>query len=277
MSTAPDPLIIAMAPTGARKTKADHPALPITPDEIGTTVAACRDAGAAMIHLHVRDSDGRHTLDVDAYRVATAAVRREAGDDIIVQVTSESAGRYRPNEQMAMVRELRPEAVSFAVSEIIPDADHEADAATFFAWLAGESILPQFVLYSPADVERFRDLCGRGIIPGDHLFVLFVLGRYAAGATSEPRDLLPFLAAGDDGSSWAVCAFGYRECACVLTAAALGGHIRVGFENNLHLSDGSLAPHNAALVAQARAGAELMGRELADASTARHMLMESTP
>lgn len=277
MTDAPDPLIIAVAPNGARRTKNDHPALPITPDEIGATAAACREAGAVMIHLHVRDSDGRHTLDVEGYRAATAAVRREAGDDIIIQVTSESGGRYGPDAQMAMVRELRPEAVSFAVSEIIPDSGRESEAAAFLAWLVGESILPQFVLYSSAEVERYRDLHSRGIIPGDRQFLLFVLGRYTAGAPSEPCDILPFLSVHDDESPWAVCAFGHRECACVLTAAALNGHIRVGFENNLHLSDRSLAPHNAALVAQARAGAALMGRELADASTARHMLMESTP
>lgn len=276
MTATPAPLIVTVAPTGARRTKHDHPELPIAADEIGATAAACREAGAAMIHLHVRDREGRHTLDVELYRDATAAVRREAGDDIIVQVTSESAGRYGPDAQMAMVRELRPEAVSFAVSEIIPDPSHETEAAAFLAWLVGESILPQFVLYSPAEVEHYHDLRSRGIIPGERQFLLFVLGRYAADASSEPREILPFFAVRGD-APWAVCAFGYRECACALTAAALGGHIRVGFENNLHLSDGSLAPHNAALVAQARAGAELMGRELADASTARHMLMESTP
>jgi uncharacterized protein (DUF849 family) len=277
MTAAPAPLIVAVAPTGVRRTKQDHPALPITADEIGATAAACREAGAAMIHLHVRDRDGRHILDAEIYRDATAAVRREAGDDIIVQVTSESAGRYGPDAQMAMVRELRPEAVSFAVSEIIPGPGHEVAAAAFLAWLVGESILPQFVLYSPAEVERYRDLRSRGIIPGELQFVLFVLGRYGVGAPSEPCEILPFLAVHGNEPSWAVCAFGHRECACALTAAALGGHIRVGFENNLQLSDQSLAPDNAALVTQARAGAALMGRELADASTARHMLMERTP
>ena len=272
MSADSTPLIVAVAPNGANKTKDDHPALPITPDEIAATAAACRDAGAAMIHLHVRDRDGRHSLDADAYRAAIAAIRRDAGDDMIIQVTSESAGRYGPDEQMAMVRALRPEAVSLAPREIVPDAAREREAAAFLAWLASERIVPQFVLYSPAEIERYRELSDRGIIPGERHFLLFVLGRYTAGQTSEPRDLLPFLAALDDGSPWAVCAFGAREGACGLTAAALGGHVRVGFENNTRLSDGSVAPDNAALVAQARAGAALLGRELADAQTARDML-----
>lgn len=268
------PLIVTVAPTGAHKTKADHPALPMTADEIAATAAACHEAGAAMIHLHVRDREGGHTLDSEVYRDVIAAVRREAGDDFVVQVTSEAAGRYTREQQMAMVRALRPEAVSLAVREIVPDGACEPEAAAFLAWLSDERILPQYVVYSAEEVTRYHDLCGRGVIPGERNFLLFVLGRYSAAQTSQPRDLLPFVDAYDDDSPWAVCAFGPREGACVMTAAALGGHVRVGFENNLWLSDGSLAPDNAALVAQARAGAALLGRRVADARTTRHMLIE---
>jgi len=104
-------LIVAVAPNGARRSKADHPALPLTAAEIGREAARCRDAGAAIIHLHVRDRDGRHLLDADAYREAIAAVRRAAGDEIIIQVTTEAAGRYAPETQRAVMRELHPEAL----------------------------------------------------------------------------------------------------------------------------------------------------------------------
>jgi uncharacterized protein (DUF849 family) len=266
------PLILAVAPNGARKTKADHAALPIEPGEIARAAARCREAGASMIHLHVRDRDGRHTLDADAYRAATAAVRDAVGRDMIIQVTSESVGLYGPEQQMAMVREVRPEAVSLAVREIVPDAAHEAPAAVFLAWLAAERILPQFILYAPEDVGRFDELVRRGVIPGGPHFVLYVLGRYAKGQRSDPSDLLPFLAAGGAGGAWAVCAFGPRETACAVTAAALGGHARVGFENNLYLPDGRLAPDNAALVAAAAAGAHAIGRPPATAADARVLL-----
>ena len=274
MSAAWPPLIVAVAPNGAYKTKDDHPALPVSAGEIARAAAACRDAGAAMIHLHVRDRDGRHLLDAGAYREAIAALRREAGDDMIVQVTSESAQRYATGEQIAMVRELRPEAVSLVLREIVPDAAAEPEAAAFLAWLAGERIAPQYIVFTPDEIGRYRDLCRRGVIPGERHFLLFVLGRYSAGQVSAPADLLPFLAAHDGHSPWAMCAFGAREGACALTAAALGGHVRVGFENNLHLADGAIAPDNAALVAQARAGAEVLGREVADAREARDMLWE---
>lgn len=270
------PLILAVAPNGARKTKADHPAMPITAGECARTAAACREAGAAMIHLHVRDSEEKHSLDTDAYAGAIAAVRREVGDAMIVQMTTEAVGIYRPDEQMAAVRAVRPEAASMAIRELCPDEASVADFADFLSWLKGESISPQFILYSPEDCRRFADLRRRGVVPYDRPFLLYVLGRYTPGQKSVPADLLPFLGA-EDGqpADWAVCAFGARECACALTAAALGGHARIGFENNLYMADGSLAPDNAALVEQTAVGAGLLGRRIADAAEARAWLGRS--
>lgn len=267
------PLVIAVAPNGARRTKADHPALPITPADLAETAALCVDAGAAMIHLHVRDENGGHTLDVDAYRAATAAIRARVGDGIIIQATSEAVGMYSPTEQMAMVRGLKPEAVSMAIRELVPDEQHEKEAARFFEWVVGEGIQPQYILYSAEEVVRFADLRKRGIIPGEHVSVLYVLGRYSKGQISHPADLLPFLeVTGALNCHWAYCAFGPREGACAMMVAALGGHVRVGFENNRWLNDGTLAPDNAALVRQVADAARLLGRPIADAQTARTLL-----
>ena len=266
------PVILAVAPNGARKTKADHPALPITADEIAATAAACREAGAAMIHLHVRDPDGRHSLDVETYRAATAAVRAAVGRDLVVQITSEAVDIYRPEEQMQMVRELKPEAVSLAVREIVPDEAAEPAAADFLAWVRAEGILPQYILYSDDDLRRFDDLIARGVVPGERQVVLFVLGRYTKGQISEPRELMPFLAANSRDHLWSVCAFGPRETACAVAAAALGGHARVGFENNFHLPDGSLAADNAALVAAVAGGLAAIGGRPANADEARDLM-----
>jgi 3-keto-5-aminohexanoate cleavage enzyme len=269
------PAVIAVAPNGARKLKADHPAVPLTADELGLCAAQCLDAGAAMIHLHVREpGSGRHSLDPDLYRAAIAAVRREAGSQLIIQATSEAAGVYNRHEQMAAMRALMPEACSLAVREIVPDADAEAEAAVFLADLYRAGVMMQYILYSDTDVQRFHELKAQGIIPGDRHFVLFVLGRYTAGQRSEPTDLLPFLhdwTAGD--GEFAVCAFGPKESACALTALALHGHARIGFENNTLLSDGTPAPDNGALVRQTVQHAGVMGRAIADAATARHHLM----
>lgn len=270
------PLVIAVAPNGARKTKADHPAIPIQPEEIARTAAQCRDAGAAMIHLHVRDAEQKHSLDADAYRTAIDAIRREVGNGIVIQMTTEAVGIYRPEEQMAAVRAVRPEAVSLAVRELCVGASDEPRFAEFLAWLHAERIMPQYIVYSAEDVLRFAELRSRGVVPGDRPFLLYVLGRYTPGQKSAPSDLIPFLnAAQGQELEWAMCAFGRLEGACALTAAALGGHVRVGFENNMLLADGSTAPDNAALVRQIADSAALAGRDIADAAAARNLLGRS--
>ena len=276
VEAAASPLLIAVAPNGARKTKLDHPALPISPDELAETASAALDAGAAMIHLHVRDDEERHSLDVERYRDAIAAVRQAVGPDMIIQVTSEAAGIFGSAEQMAMVRGLTPQAVSLAVREIVPDAEAEAEGAAFLAWMAQEQIRPQYILYSAEDVTRLFELRRRGIVPDERPFLLFVLGRYTAGQRSQPADLLPFLAAAEEQPcDWAICAFGPLEGASALTAAALGGHVRVGFENNLFLADGTVAPDNAALVRQVAESAALMGRRaMSPAEARRHFAVE---
>jgi uncharacterized protein (DUF849 family) len=271
------PLIVAVAPTGARKTKQDHAALPMSAREIAAAAAACRDAGASLIHLHVRDRDGGHTLDPDAYRAATAAIRAAVGPALIIQITTEAVGRYRPAEQMQVVRDVRPEAVSLSIAELVPDEAAELAAAGFLAWLARERIVPQYILYSADELARFESLRRRGVVPEERPFVLLVLGRYNATRSSSPTDLLPFLRTGVEALDWATCAFGPRENACMVAAAGLGGHCRVGFENNLLLSDGARAPDNAALVAQVAAGARLIGRPIADSDAARALLSARDP
>ncbi|PXW54421.1 3-keto-5-aminohexanoate cleavage protein [Methylobacterium sp. B4] len=267
------PLILANAPNGASRTQADHPALPMTAAELARTAAEIAEAGAALIHIHVRDGEGRHLLDAEAYRAATRAIRAEMGDRLVVQITSEAAGRYAAPEQIAVVRAVRPEAVSLALREIVPDAAAEPAAADFFAWARRERVLLQVILYEPAEVTRYVELKARGVLGEGGDFPLFVLGRYTPGQVSRPADLLPFLAvAGEELPLWSICAFGPRENACALAAAALGGHVRVGFENNLLSPDGRPAENNAAQIRRAAEGARLLGRPLADADAARAMM-----
>ena len=264
------PAALAVAPHGGRRTKADHPAVPVTREEIALTAAACLEAGACMIHAHVRNRAGGHVLDVDAYRTTIAAVRTEVGDRMVVQITSEALGIYRPAEQMAVVREVRPEAVSLALRELVPDSSQESAFADFLAWLRRESVTPQIILYSPEEAVRLADLKTRGVIPFNDVPVLYVLGRYTAGQKSSPADLLPFIAPGTPRfAHWSVCAFGVREIACVTAAALLGGHARVGFENNLYLPDGAVAPDNASLVAVARSTVGACGIAIATAADLR--------
>lgn len=251
---------VAVAPNGGRRTKADHPALPIGPAELARTAAECLEAGAAMIHAHVRDAQNRHLLDADAYRAVIAAIRTEVGARMVVQITSEALGIYSPQEQMAVVRAVRPQAVSLALREIAPDPADEAEFAAFLGWMKSEHIMPQFILYEPEEAVRFAALCQRGIVPYDDPAVLYVLGRYRPGQLSFPADLLPFLAAGQPiFPRFMVCAFGRHETAATLAAGLMGGGLRVGFENNLALPCGAKAPNNAALVGAVTVGLQAAG------------------
>ena len=269
------PLVIAVAPNGARKTRADHPALPVTPAELAAAAKRCLDAGAAMLHLHVRRADGSHSLEAADYRPAVAAVRAAVGDALVLQLTTEAVGVYAPPQQMAVIRELQPEAASLALRELVPDAAHEAAAADFFGWLWRQRVAAQYILYSAEDVARYCELRRRGIIPAGRHWVLFVLGRYAQGQRSAPADLLPFLQAWQQGAAltqavpWAMCAFGAREADCAMAAALMGGHARIGFENNMLLPDGRSARDNAELVTTFAGAAATLGFTLADADALR--------
>ena len=260
-----NPLVIAVAPTGARRSKADHPALPLTPAEIARDATACASAGAHVLHLHVRDASGAHSLAPEDYRPAIAAVREAAGETLIVQVTTEAVGRYSPQEQMAVVRELRPEAVSIALRELAPDAASQEEAVEFYAWADGAGIGIQHIVYTAEEAKRLVSMFRKN----RHLHALFVLGRYAAGQQSQPADLLPFLEHWPPGWPWTVCAFGRAERACLAEAIRRGGHVRVGFENNLLRPDGTVADSNAEQVAGIRDAAAAAGRPLATVSQAR--------
>jgi 3-keto-5-aminohexanoate cleavage enzyme len=261
---------IAVAPNGGRRTKADHPALPMSTAELGRTAVECMDAGACMIHVHVRRVGGTHLLDAEAYLEAMSEIRRLVGERLVIQITSESLGIYTPAQQMAVVRAVRPEAVSLALRELAPDEAAEPDFAAFLAWLRRERVVPQIILYAPEEAVRLADMRRRGLVPFEEVPVLYVLGRYTVGQTSRPSDLLPFLAPGTPSfADWMACAFGRRETACVTAAALLGGHVRVGFENNLDLPDGTRARSNAEIVDRTALALRASGCGLADAEALR--------
>ena len=253
-------VVLTVAPNGGRKTKVDCPLLPLSADELARTAAECLERGASMIHLHVRDAEGRHCLDPEVYRATIGRICQEVGDRLVLQITSESIGRYSPAEQRAAVLKTNPEAVSLALRELAPEEADEKDFCDFLRKLKQMRIWPQIILYTPAEAERLGAMLKQGLIPFDKLSVLYVLGRFALTRTALPRDVLPFLAPDMPRfDSWTVCAFGRREAACVTAAALLGGHGRVGFENNLALPDGARARSNAELVGAAAHALEAVG------------------
>jgi 3-keto-5-aminohexanoate cleavage enzyme len=221
----------------------------MTSEELAVDARACMHAGATAVHLHVRDGQGKHTLDAQIYRQAIESVRKATDGNMIIQMTTEACGVYAPEQQMAAVRELRPEAASVAVREIVQDDAGIPAAAEFFAWARERCIGLQYVVYDQADLHRALFLQQEGIIPDEQPHLLLVLGRYGADQTSNPADLLPFLSLVPRDWPWSVCAFGASEADCMRAAIESGGNCRVGFENNCLLPNGGTASSNADLIA----------------------------
>ncbi|MDF1716639.1 MAG: 3-keto-5-aminohexanoate cleavage protein [Antarcticimicrobium sp.] len=237
--------LIMVAPNGARRGKADHPALPVTIPEIVETARACHAAGADALHLHVRDDAGCHSLDPGRYTEALAELSR-AVPGMRVQITTESAGIFDAEDQFACLTRLKPRWASISLREIARDA---ALAPRVYASCADNGTEVQHILYDAEDAALLARWQAQGIVrPGQDSTIL-VLGRYATGQVATPGDLAPLLAAKPPGC-WMLCAFGPAEHACLLEAARHGGDLRVGFENNLHRADCTLLRDNAESVAR---------------------------
>ncbi len=235
---------LMVAPNGARRGKADHPALPVTLPEIVETARACHHAGADGLHLHLRDAEGRHLLDAGAYREALAELRRVV-PEMAVQVTTEAAGAYAPPVQRAVALGSGADLVSVALREM---AAEEAEAPGFYAACAERGIAVQHILYDAADFDLLTRLVPDARRDAAGLQLIFVLGRYSDGQESDARDLGPFLerlTAREAPADWALCAFGRAETTCLRAAHAAGGKLRVGFENSLWHADGRVARDNA--------------------------------
>ena len=246
------PTIIMAAPNGARKVKTDHPAMPVTIVETIAAAKECHAAGASILHAHVRDDDGKHLLDSGRYQTLLNGLRTEV-PNMLVQITTEAVGIYTPQQQSKLVFDLKPDFVSVGFREMIGDGSQVArdHAAHFYHHSLDNQIHVQHILYDVDDLARFRKAMADNILPTSRPHVLIVLGRYSGNFQSDPKEMGPFIADGlSDMESWSICAFGYREFDVMIEAIKNGGHCRVGFENNLHLKDGTLASTSADLVRQ---------------------------
>ena len=251
-TTLPLPRVM-IAPNGARKVKTDHPAIPISVTEVVADAIACHNAGAEAIHFHVRDASDQHVFDAGQYREGIAELSEKC-PAMHLQITTETVGRYGPNDMKQIIRDVMPPGASVGVSEMIPSRSPNLDDARFYAWMADAGIRVQHICYAPQDVVLLGALLD--LLPDDYnqgVWCLFVLGHYT-GAVSHPNLLPLFLTemnqAAIDGD-WAICAFAEQEAACLQAATKAGGKLRVGFENSMFMRDGTIAKNNTARVQEA--------------------------
>ena len=183
---------LMVAPNGARKTKKDHPNLPITISEIVEEACICFSHGANAIHAHVRDKNGSHSLDTGLYNELIKELKVKV-PDLAVQITTEAVGKYSPNEQFEVVKKLSPESASVAFTEMLPDIKDYKLAKKFYEFSIDNNIQVQHILYSFEDLRHFIQAIKLKIIPSLNLQVLYVLGRYDKDFQSRTEDLNPFI------------------------------------------------------------------------------------
>ena len=282
-------VIVSVAPNGGRLQKSDHAALPLSIEQLVVEARACSDAGASLMHFHVRDDEGQHSLDAGLYREALAALRVEEG--LLYQISSEGLGRYAPQEQARCVFDSGCKFASVAWREM--SADGSAVARKFYDEAHERAVHLQHILYTPAECEGLRRMVEEGIIRRQGLCLLFVYGSYgknisnisggiSGGVGGMPpldkflRDCLSHFASPlyAEGSLalWFLCSFGDGEQARLLRAASGRGHARVGFENNIRRCDGSLAASNAEQVASLVLALRAQKTEVASLKETRALL-----
>jgi len=245
---------LMVAPNGARLTDDDHAAVPVTIPQIVAVAQDCAAAGAGAMHFHVRDAAKAHILDSGLYREALAELAIKL-PEMHHQISTETVGRYGPDDMRAVTRAVMPPGVSIGVPEMIPSGIPSAEDADFYGWLAAEGIRTQHICYQPEQLHLLGALLDAAALPKHGVWCLFVIGHYT-GAVSQPALIDEFLSemrgAGIDGD-WAICAFREEEAACIRHAVGRGGKLRVGFENSMVMADGSIAADNAARVREAAA------------------------
>ncbi len=269
-------LIITVALTGNVPTKKLNPSLPVTAAEIAADVKRCADAGAVVFHVHGRDAEQRPTLDLAVLKENVRQIKAAAPDVILQLSTGARAGKDW--EDRANPVRLLPEMGSFTTgSNNLPGIIYE-NSPQFIEYLAAvfkeTGVKPEIEVFETGMITNALYLAKKGLLTFP-LHFDFVLG--APGAMAGTVKNLLFLAESiPPDSTWTVAGIGRREIPLAVAAMVMGGHVRVGLEDNLHMPDGSPAT-NPKLVEKIAAIAREYGREIATADEAREILsLEAT-
>jgi uncharacterized protein (DUF849 family) len=273
-TTSPSTTLITVAPTGAETSKADCPQLPTTLEELVATARECEAAGAAMIHVHIRDADHRPTLDQTRLRDTVQALREST--DLIVQLST-GGSVHDPLDARLKVLDAEPDSCSLTMGTTNFGDDVFSNPWPFVCelyQLAQERrVVPEFELFDLGHVHALHRLLDRyGLPHGGKVHCDFVTGvpggmPGTAQALVAAHALLP-----DQVTSWSATGIGRATLPVALTALAMGGHLRVGMEDVLTMSRGVPVERNAQLVERAAGLAEAAQRPPMTTDAARDLL-----
>lgn len=269
-----DQRIITVAPTGAWPTKRENPNVPMTPREIAEDVVACYHAGAAICHLHMRDDYGIPTMDAARFE-ETVRLIKKSGIDIIINLSTSGALDATDETRQAHIRSIRPEMASYNGGTM--NWMHRfvfLNTPDFMEELGGTmleyEIKPEVEIFDAGMVYNAEHYLAAGVLQ-DPVHYQLVLG--AAGGMKATIDNLLFLKnLLPAEATWSALGIGRAHVPIMLATLALGGHLRVGMEDNVYFAAGELAESNAQFVSRAAAIIEHAGMKVAAPEKAREIL-----
>lgn len=266
-------LIITAAICGAEVTKEHNPAVPYTVEEIVAEALSAYEAGASIIHLHVREDDGTPTQNKERYEKCIKAIKERCSDVIVQPSTGGSVG-MTPEERLEPV-ELSPEmatldcgTLNFGGDEIFVNTENMIKI--FGRKMIEKGVKPEVEVFDKSMIDMAIRLSKKGFIqtPMHFSFVMGVNG----GISGELRDFIFMKESIPAGSTYSVAGIGKYEFTLATASIISGGHVRVGFEDNIYLEKGVLAKNNGELVAKVVRIAKELGRDIATPKEAREIL-----
>lgn len=297
-------LIVQAAITGADTVPSQSPYVPITPEQIADECYASWKAGAAMVHLHVREpEDGKPAFRMDLWEEVLTKVKERCGD-LVIGVTSGGLYGLSPDERLEVITRFRPEVASFTPESVslslrhivrrmegkfqqawerdalmtshdTPFVNSMADITRFAEVMREAGTRPEVECFSASGIYNTRFLVREGYLDAP-VWCQWILGA-VGGTGAYPAEVVHMEEAarrhlGDD-LNWSVAGIGYpRQYTLGALAIAMFGHVRVGLEDNIYRRPGVLATSNAEMVEDVKSLAEVFGRELATPDEAREML-----
>lgn len=284
-------MIITCAVTGGADTAGRYESVPVTPEEIAVSAVGAAEAGAAIVHIHVRDpTTGKQSLDPVLYREVVERIR-ESGCEVVINLTTGAGARFvpgdsepnsvdpssnlrLPEERACHVRMLEPELCSLDLGSLnfgdgaLVNVPRQIEVIA--AVIAEAGVKPELEIFDTGHLALALDMIGRRLVTATPLFQIVMGVRWGAPANAETlvamKSMLPPRAV------WSAFGVSKFQFPMVALAVVAGGHVRVGLEDNLYLAPGELAPDNASLVRKARAIVEVLGESVATPDDARNIL-----
>lgn len=282
--------ILTVAVTGNLTTLAQHPGLPCTPEQIAAAALESAKVGAQVAHIHVRHPDGRPSTELAHYREVMDRIR-DKNPDLIINFTTGPGGRFVPGKddpkiagpgtsimhplrRVEHIVALKPDISTLDLNTMFSGTAVVINTPDNLTIMADEiykaGVKPELEVFDSGDIHLAHDLLAKGVLKEPTLFQIVLGVRFGFNATPETlvyaKSLLP------RNCVWAAFGIGRHEFPALALAHWLGGHIRVGLEDNVYIRKGVLAPSNAALCEKAVRILEDLGGELASVKEARQIL-----